>query len=130
MPQTLRRTSPLDWRAVALRFLLMFGPLLVVSGTVVGGLYWNRERNERLLLERNEQEHVKLLSEIIAADFKSVVSDLMILAQARALSDLLQNPGDAAGSQALAEEYRKFLQHKQLYDQVRHLDVTGMEVVR
>ncbi len=133
MPDLLGRTTPFRWRAVVLRFLLMFVPLLLVSGAVVGGLYWNRERNEQLLLVHNEQEQVKLLSEIIAADFKSVVSDLMTLADARTLKGLLQTAGEA-DRRALAEDYRLFLQRKQLYDQVRYLDATGetagKEVVR
>src|SRR5438477_11213769 len=105
MPEILGRAPDAPWRAFALRFVLMFAPLLVVSGGVVGGLYWFRERNERLLLENNEEEHVKLLAEIIAADFKSVVSDLMILAQARALEELIENPAPQA-RHALARDYR------------------------
>src|SRR5262245_54647636 len=123
------RTPHAAWRAVTVRFLLMFAPLFVASGAVVGGLYWFRERNEQLLLEHNEEDHVKLLHEIIAADFKSVVSDLMILAQARTLEELIAKPGPQA-RQALAGDYRLFLERKRLYDQVRYLDADGMEIVR
>jgi len=123
------RPHPLSWRAVAVRFALIFVPLLVASGVVVGGLYWSRHQSAQRLVERNEQESLQPLSEIIAADFKSVVSDLMILAQSRALEAVLLNPDDPR-RQALADEYQRFLQHKQIYDQVRYLDVAGNERVR
>ncbi len=123
------RTTPFRWRAVVLRFLMMFLPLLVVSGAVVGGLYWNRQLNEQRLLEHNEQEHVRLLGEVIAADFKSVVSDLMTLADARALKTFVASGGEADRT-ALAEDYAHFVHRKQLYDQVRYLDDAGKEIVR
>src|SRR5205807_277188 len=80
-------------------------------------------------LEQNEEEHVKLLHEIIATDFKSVVSDLMILAQANSLESLLEHPEPQA-RRAVADEYRIFLERKGLYDQVRYLDAGGMEIIR
>ncbi len=134
MAELLGRTTPFPWRAVGLRFLLMFLPLLLVSGALVGGLYWNRERNEQLQLEHNEREQVKVLGEIIAADFKSVVSDLMTLADARTLKALVQMADEAdrlaPARAALAEDYALFVQRKQLYDQLRYLDATGNEIVR
>src|SRR5437773_265783 len=54
----------------------------------------------------------------------------MILAKARALPDLMQNPGDAVGSLALVEEFRNFLQDKEAFAHVRHSGFTGMGVVR
>jgi signal transduction histidine kinase len=129
MPPILGPTTPFRWRAVVLRFLLTWVPLLVVSGAIVGGLYWNRHHNHELLLEENEREHIKLLSEIITADFRSVMSDLMTLADARALKVLLHTAADA-DRRWLAQDFQLFLERKQLYDQLRYLDTTGKEVVR
>jgi signal transduction histidine kinase len=96
---------------------------------VVGGLHWDHHRAETRLLELNEREHVKLLGEIIAADFRSVVSDLMILAESRSLK-VLAAGNDPLARRAVAHEYQQFLEHKQVYDQARFLEEQGMEVVR
>jgi signal transduction histidine kinase len=129
MSEILGRMTPFRWRAVVLRFLLMWVPLLLVSGAMLGALYWNRERNEQLIFEHNEQEQVRLLSEIIAADFKSVASDLMTVADARTLKEFLRT-ADEDDRLWLAEDYRLFLQRKQIYDQLRYLNTDGEEVVR
>jgi signal transduction histidine kinase len=112
-----------------LRFALIFVPLLTVSAAVVGGLFASRDRNERRLREYQEQEDVKLLSEIVANDFKFVVADVKMLTEGGTLAALVQNP-QPASRQALARDFRLFLQHKRLYDQVRYLDLNGKEIVR
>lgn len=124
-----KRTPAPPTREVALRTLSIFVPLLLLTGGVVAMLYASENRAERAVLEINQRDHVSLQSEIIVGDFKSVVSDLMVLAESRTLQALLDDAGRAARDN-LSGEYSLFLEHKGVYDQARFLDEAGMEVVR
>jgi PAS domain S-box-containing protein len=70
-----------------------------------------------------------MLMESIIGDFKSVVSDLMILSAHDELQVMLESD-EASHRKALAQEFLVFCDKKGLYDQIRFLDETGMEVVR
>jgi len=111
------------------RFLLLFVPLVALLGVVIVGLYATLVGPERIAVEINEQNQVLLQSQVIASDFRSVVADLMIVAQSRAMAAMLEG-SDPQAARMLAEEFRLFAEQKGLYDQVRFLDDNGMEIVR
>jgi signal transduction histidine kinase len=127
---TRHETSPRhDWRSVAWRFALVFVPLMLVSGLVIGALQWHEANTEREILKLKEAQHVNLQAETIIADFQAIVADLRILAGGRTLQEILDEDTPQHRA-ALAQDYRGHLQHRQLYDQVRLIDTEGMEVVR
>ncbi|MEX0641061.1 MAG: ATP-binding protein [Pirellulales bacterium] len=124
-------SDAIDVRAphVAGRFLLIFLPLVTLTGAVLAAVYWNQARTEQALLASDQRNHVELLGEGIVADFQTVVSDLMILAHGRTLRSAIET-NDADVQARLAEDFRLVSQRKGLYDQIRFLDETGREVVR
>ncbi len=65
----------------------------------------------------------------VTRDLKAVVTDLMVVARHAEFDDLF-DPTDPTGLDNLAREFLVFSQRKFLYDQVRFLDETGMEIVR
>ena len=92
-------------------------------------VYYTEVNSDRSINEAREANVVSLLMQVITSDFKSVVSDLMILSEKNELRTMLES-GEVAHRRALAEEFLSYSKRKGLYDQIRFLDETGMEVVR
>jgi signal transduction histidine kinase len=128
--QWLARIRIVASREVVRRFAWIFVPLAMATACVVAAMYWNQSRVDRKLLEAEQRSHVDLCSEIIEDDFRSIVSDLMFLAEGQTLSSLLDNPQSMTARNAVSDEFRLFVKQKGIYDQVRFLDETGKEVVR
>ena len=123
------RLSQMNFKATGRRFLVIFLPIfLVVSGIAVG-FYSTDVRTERIILESSEARNVELQAEVVNTDLRSIVSDLMVLSSHHELRLLLES-GEPGHREALAGEFLSFSKSKGLYDQVRLLDETGMEVVR
>src|SRR5437867_7867173 len=126
-PRTSFQAAPI--RSVVLRFASIYAPLLAATAGIVTTLYWTQDRAEQAAIAINQRDHIAFQSEIILADFKSIVSDLHILAEARNLRAFLDDPRPARRNE-MGEHYQLFIASTGLYDQVRLLDDSGMEVVR
>ncbi|MFN6529577.1 ATP-binding protein [Nostoc sp. ChiSLP03a] len=98
-------------------FLMVFLPLSVLAGSVVGTIYYQQEQTEKVILKINELRKVDLQTKVISADFHSVVSDLMVISKQNEL-------------QSLSKEFLLFSRYKKLYNQIRFLDQSGKEVIR
>ncbi len=111
------------------RFSVIFFLLSVLTGSLLILFYYNEFRTDRGAIEKIELHGVELQERMIMADFRSIVSDLNFLAGQNDLQRMLINkkPGHR---QALAREYLRFCEKKGLYDQIRFLDETGVEIVR
>ena len=116
-------------QATAWRFTGLFLLLCAVVGVIIASLYYAQTGTERALLKTRERSGVTLQSEMIVSDFRSLVSDLLVLAESQSLHRLLDG-GGAGERRALAREYLVFAFTKGVYDQIRYLDATGFEVIR
>jgi|GEM_PF-1345531 len=116
-------------RLAAVRAVVVFAVLAAVVGGIVAAAFWREAESKRTLLEVNESDHVELQGEVIAGDFKSVVSDLAVLVESRTVRAALDDPSPE-NRQALADEFSLLIQAKGIYDQVRLLNAGGQEVVR
>ena len=116
------------WSA-ARRFLIIFLSFGVLIGGITMLVYYTEVKSDRTINEARETNIVSLLMQVITSDFKSVVSDLMILSEKNELRTMLES-GEVAHRRAVAEEFLSYSKRKHLYDQIRFLDETGMEVVR
>ncbi len=114
---------------MARRWLALYLPLSGVTVAAVVAVVWSRSRVEDALLRVNERDLVSLQSEIIDSELRSLVSDLMVLADGEALRSMLAHPSPAT-EEAVRAEFRRFAQYRGLYDQVRFLNTRGREVVR
>lgn len=109
-------------------FLLTWLPLAVLIGAMLMFVYHTETKSSQIITERTEANEVSTLKEVIAADLHSAVSDLMILAGHHGLKSLLD--GDMRFKSVLTSDYLGFSKYKGLYDQIRYLDESGLEVVR
>ena len=111
------------------RFLTVFLPLSILMSGIALVFYYTDLGTERTILEANEKNNVNIQKKIITGNFTSVVSDLMILSEQHELQRILENSRDHT-IKDLADNFLTFSKRKGLYDQIRYLDKTGMEIVR
>ncbi len=123
--ETLPGAHPLGWPRA---FLTVFAPLAGLLVGLLGFVYLVEVRTEARIFEETEQKVIDSLEAVTVGVVAEVVSDVMFLADHHALQALLD--GDSSQRQALEQDYLAFSREKRVYDQIRYLDETGMEVVR
>lgn len=114
--------------SVVWRLLAIFLPAPLLLGGVVLILYYQDLANEKILYEQAGGHLVDLHEDIITRELRSVESDLLYLANQAILRDFLS--GRDTTRKELQDEYVLFCRHKGLYDQIRYLDITGLEQIR
>ena len=111
------------------RFLITFLMLLLPIFSISAVIYYQSVNYNKLLLEKKSIANLNKQNEQIINEFTYILSDLTFLAEQRQLQVSLDKDNKEHW-QILAEEYRLFITRKKLYDQIRFLNETGMEVVR
>lgn len=100
--------------------------LLLIIGSMHYYTYYTTERSS---IESIESLNVDLAHRVIMADLANVIRDLRFLAEhieRQGLPEALPWTRE----QRIADEFRVFAKNKGLYDQIRYLDNSGMEIVR
>ncbi|MCP3670687.1 MAG: PAS domain S-box protein [Gammaproteobacteria bacterium] len=111
------------------RFLGIFLPLCAVLTVVASMHYYTFYTTERNTIEASESLNVNLAKHTIVSDISSVISDLLFLAkhvEEQGLPDDLTHFDE----RQITKEFLVFAEKKGLYDQIRYLNSTGMEIVR
>jgi signal transduction histidine kinase len=114
--------------AVLWRLLAILLPAAVVTGGVVLAMYYQDLRSDQILYEQAAGLRADLDRDLVQREMRSVVSDLLYLAEQAVLADFLE--GRASGRQQLEEEYVLFCRQRGVYDQIRYLDASGRERLR
>lgn len=121
-----RVQSPYNWR-VFLRFLL----LALVSLGLFAGLgfvfYQKGLEKERNILGLEEAHHLEAYALDISYNFKHLIYTLLFISDQVRLHQPFR---DMKGKKVLADDLVSFLATTELFDQVRLLDLQGMEVIR
>ncbi|MDJ1168498.1 PAS domain S-box protein [Roseofilum sp. BLCC_M154] len=113
----------------AFRLLITFLFFIAPIATVAGFIYTQEIKQAKTLLEIQATNSLKGQTDQISREFQLVVSDLRILAELNELQTYLAEI-TVEQRNALAREFFHFSVHKELYDQIRFLDETGLENVR
>jgi PAS domain S-box-containing protein len=130
MNTEVRRRSKTGLGSIIKHFLFIFLPAAALMSGMIMTIYYNAARQQKGLIETNEIHHLKeVVPELIAADFKSAISDLIILSEDSLLKLMLEND-EAIYKNALAEKLLIYSKAKRHYDQIRFLDKTGREIIR
>ncbi len=114
---------------MAKRFLFIFLPVTILLGGALDYLYELDIEKNRALLMAKEIEHVKFQSKVLASHLQNVISDFNIIADLHELKQLASaengyDPLDLGG------DFISISSRKGIYDQIRVLDLNGMEIVR
>jgi len=110
-------------------FLRLFVPLTII---LIGGtwFYGQQEIEHELIQLHNHQTlNVRLGAGALSTSINSLNSDLKFLSRHSALLSAIKQSTEDNLSH-LAEDFSIFSKNKQIYDQIRWIDETGMEKVR
>ncbi|HQD56859.1 MAG TPA: sensor histidine kinase [Candidatus Competibacteraceae bacterium] len=114
-------------------FFGLFLPLFALT-SLVGWQFLALERtNQHRILQADVQNRMAFQVHTIQQTFNTILSDLLFISDLDELHRVLDddNPAAKAADKAiLATDLQRFSSCKGMYDQVRYLDETGMEVVR
>ncbi len=121
--------SPAASRELVAPFLLISLPLAALLAASTAFVYFTEAAGEKELIAASEAAYVDLIGAALGRDFEHVMADLAYLAEMRELQTYLDSD-DPASLETLAENYAAFAMRKGVYDQIRFLDASGMEVVR
>ncbi len=122
-----RPAIPGGWSA-ARRTSLVLLLLLALFSSVVMALYMQDRHQEWRLREEEATHRLDLAFELISRELDRVRSDVLFLAEQAPVREFAS--GNASLRETLENEFSSFIRHKQLYDQVRLLDLSGNELVR
>ena len=111
-------------------FLAIFIPPAILIGGML--LLFHRVETASMIGEfkTSEKRVVQQEAKAITDDFRIVLSDLLYLAGQHGLKEIFKDGKAASAIDDLSRDYLVMSEKKRLYDQIRILDKTGMEVLR
>ena len=109
-------------------FLLFFVPLVLILAGVSLSYYRSVENANIQKLQGQAKLRVQFQTDTFSHEFQSIISDLIVLSGHNKLRQITD--GTTSDYTSLAKEFLIFCANKKIYDQVRFLDITGMEVIR
>ncbi|MCT4607498.1 MAG: methyl-accepting chemotaxis protein [Marinisporobacter sp.] len=114
---------------ISKHFLKYFIPMFTIITIVVFGYFFIDYGREKYAIQNTEKYDMQLKKQSLEGNFKQVVSDLMYLSEKEILMKNLDNSTEEEKN-ILQEEFKVFAKRKGLYDQIRFVDTSGMEIVR
>ncbi len=111
------------------QFIVIFLPFLVLISFVFGGFLLQEREAKRKILLYEEQKNVELMQRIAVGNLRSIAMDLTSFTALPTLRQMIERD-EAIDHINLSRIFLDFCKSSALYDQVRFLDETGMEIVR
>jgi PAS domain S-box-containing protein len=115
--------------AIIKQFFKLFLPSLFILLAIVFSSVYPDIKNRLATLEAREVEQIGLSSSNITVEFESITADLKLLANNLSLKRYLDSDGEANRADVV-QTFLDWAREKQIYDQVRYLDASGMETFR
>ncbi|MFH1994233.1 MAG: hypothetical protein ABIJ24_00845, partial [Nitrospinota bacterium] len=120
-----RKSGPAEGKKAGYKiYILIFFSVLLISATTLFSLYKISLKEGIKSMEENEANLVEQQKETIYLDFEAIVSGLFLFA------DHTSTRISESNLTGLAVDYKDYSNRMKLYDQVRYLDNSGLEVVR
>ncbi|AFY53201.1 signal transduction histidine kinase [Rivularia sp. PCC 7116] len=116
------------------RFMGMFLPVAVFLGAIFTGFYENKKNSDRRAIAIAENQSVRIKAGSLADRFSFVRADLMILSTWREaniiLSPQILSKNRDEYRQLIANQFLVISKQKEVFDQIRIIDISGKEKVR
>ncbi len=109
-------------------FMAVFLPIAILINIILWLFYVNDIRTNINLLKVHSKNIIELQSVKIGNNFNYIVSDLMFFANYNQLFKLLD--GSEIERDRLINDFVLFSRGSKIYDQIRILDISGMEKIR
>ena len=122
------KPSQLSFWFVLKRALIIYIPLVILLLGVTFVIYNIEVKTEMIRMENNELHNLEQLKTTILNDFNMVTTDLLVVSEQMELVRMFNGNNEA--QQNLEDEFLSISSTKKLYDQIRFLDESGMEIVR
>ncbi len=119
-----------DRRAVAKKAFFLFVPIMALLCFLLYHMYRLEAEHKKDQFLATEVRYLELQSRTVTQTIASVVKDLRFLASLPGVSLFLEDGKARPGASNLAQVFITLAQEKKIYDQVRLLDMKGMEVLR
>ena len=116
-------------RKIVWQFIKLVFPWMASLFIVLAIYYFAEIGVEKRRLETTEALNIGIGKKVVTKDLESIAADLMVLSQNRGFIEL-HNSRTPHNTRHLDKEFLVFSRSKRLYDQIRYLDETGMEVIR
>jgi len=109
-------------------FLIVFLPLNLILGGVLLHTYNTEIQAWNLVIWSQERNQINLQKQVIYRDFREILSDLRAHSKVHEIEKTIK--GEGYDSDGVTSDFYNLSKHKGLYDQIRYLDKTGMEIIR
>jgi len=121
---------PLNHKALFKRFICIFLPIICIVIFLSWAIYYFQYiKTQKEILLAQESNLLVMQKEFIQQTVQSMISDIKIIAADQHLNDLLNKRKEGIPSR-MSAEFLSFSKYKGIYDQVRVLDINGMELIR
>jgi len=108
--------------------LSIFLPLAILINSFLWILYYQEIKTRKDTLQMHAVNMTNMQRVKIGSNFRLIVSDLLFFAGYKQLQDMLDN--SKLNKEPLINDLALFNRGSKIYDQIRILDTTGMEIIR
>lgn len=112
---------------------LLYSTMWLVSSLfliiIVINLYSINKENQIQILRIEEESHVNVMKESSLHAMENLISDVLVQSSHAHLDNFFGEE-KSQNMKYLAQEYKKFIDYTEYYDQIRLIDPTGMEIIR
>lgn len=111
------------------RFILLVVPLLILVNFIFYQLYLNQKKTELFILEHTAKNQLDKQKEKIEKFSNNIFNDLQIILNHYEMLSFIDNEKNNP-SKSLVHNLIQFAKFERIYDQIRYIDASGMEVIR
>lgn len=108
------------------QFICLFAPLLLLLGGGLFFLYSVHDQRERATNDESAWSNVRMADRMLRMELAEAISDLQWLATCQEAVSAVDGAMTAGEMFSLIQ----FMRNKRLYDRIRYMDITGMELFR
>jgi len=117
------------WLPLAKHTLMFFLPLMFLIICMTMFFYLKETNSKQAVLKSNENNTILLLKKIIDSDLDIAATHLLTIVNSQNVKRFIEND-NRDSRRDLGEEFLSYVIKTRLYDAIRFLDDTGMELIR
>ncbi len=117
----------IPWKYLLAKFAFFIVILTVITASVASLFYYSEIETANMLLKSRETTNVVGSKEAINKNLRNIAADLMVFSKNQAFT---QTDANNLAIDQLTKDMLVLMKEKQIYDQLRFIDKTGMEIVR
>lgn len=123
-----KKVLPCPWKG----FSVIFLPLFIVIIALISTFYFSLTQAIHDINLSGEKDIVSLQKKYIDSDIRSAVTDLKYLIHSSSFDEIVREKTRFRTilKEEVRQEFLQFSIAKQMYDQIRFLDKSGMEIIR